>query len=567
MKRVISLVLCLMLVLSLATTAFAAEVTNTNPTITVPDDGHTYEVYQIFTGDLSEGVLSNVIWGVNGTGYVADEETPVASTVLEALEAVANGTDDKGQLDVINEYVKFDSTPIATLSNEGELSVEVAPGYYLIKDKDGTVTGHDAYTTYIVEIVDSVTISPKASVPEVDKDILDEDAVKANEAAIGEDVKYQITGTLPSTLGDYKAYYYCFKDTLSKGLTYNDDMMVYVVNGEEEPVDVTKYFYKDVSAYDATNGTTITVAIGDILALNNVEGVTVDKDTEIVVEYSAVVNQNAIINGANPNKVDLEFSNNPNNSGEGTPDGDTPPEYPDEPGDEEPEAPKPVGPTGKTPESEVETYVTEIIINKVDGDMNALEGASFEITGTALKTVIVSTETFTKDENGTYWKLKDGTYTETAPVLEDDATTEDVNEKTADFYESTTDKYTCTVNKTPVTTSETVKASGEVGENGKLIFTGLAAGTYTITEIETPAGYNSIEPFDITIEWTAEDGFTYEGTDVVDGVATNEVTVINQAGSTLPETGGIGTTLFYVFGGIMVLAAVVLLVTKKRMVA
>ena len=100
-------------------------------------------------------------------------------------------------------------------------------------------------------------------------------------------------------------------------------------------------------------------------------------------------------------------------------------------------------------------------------------------------------------------------------------------------------------------------------------------GTYTITETVVPEGYNAIAPFEIVINWDEENGFTYEGTDYMDvnqngqfdegDVDLAQVTVVNKPGSTLPETGGIGTTLFYAAGALMVLAAVVLLVTKRRM--
>jgi LPXTG-motif cell wall-anchored protein len=99
-------------------------------------------------------------------------------------------------------------------------------------------------------------------------------------------------------------------------------------------------------------------------------------------------------------------------------------------------------------------------------------------------------------------------------------------------------------------------------------FTGLGAGTYTLTETVTPKGFNTCDPIVFEILFN-EETKTFSSSnneidlDVVNGVFTT--TVINEAGSKLPTTGGMGTTLFYVFGGIMVLAAVVLLVTKKRM--
>ena len=67
----------------------------------------------------------------------------------------------------------------------------------------------------------------------------------------------------------------------------------------------------------------------------------------------------------------------------------------------------------------------------------------------------------------------------------------------------------------------------------------------------------------MTITWDEENGFTYEGAADVNGVA--QVKIVNQSGTELPSTGGMGTTMFYLIGGIMVLAAVVLLVTRRRM--
>ena len=539
MRKLLALVLAVMMVMSLATYAFAAD---GDPTITVPVDDHTYEVYQIFTGDLHEGVLSNVVWGENGTGYVEGAETPVDGTILTELEGVAAAS-DADKLAVITKYVNLNTTPVATLAGD-TLSATVAPGYYLIKDKDNSVSGNDSYTTYIVRIVESVSITRKADVPEVEKKILDPNEVDVNEAAIGEDVKYQITGTLPDNIADYKEYFYRFNDTLSAGLTYNNDAVV-TVNG----VDVTKYFYINASTYSETDGTTITVAIQDLLALENLTTPSVGditKSTEVVITYTAKLNENAVINGSNPNEVDLDYSNNPNDSGEGTP--GTPPENPSEP--------TPTEPIGKAPGNKVETFVTEVHIEKVDENLKALTGATFEITGTALKTVIVSTEAFTEDENGTYWKLTDGTYTTTDPATENIDQTK---------YESTTVKYSVTVNETVIVTTEAVKAQGAVGEDGKVTFTGLTEGEYVIKEIVTPAGYNTIADINLKVEFDEETKtFTYTWSGSVTGTG-DTIQVVNQSGVELPSTGGIGNTIFYVLGGILVLAAVVLLVTKKRM--
>ena len=99
-------------------------------------------------------------------------------------------------------------------------------------------------------------------------------------------------------------------------------------------------------------------------------------------------------------------------------------------------------------------------------------------------------------------------------------------------------------------------------EDGKITFAGLAAGTYTLTETETVTGFNLLTgPITVTV---ASDGsVTFSG----DGQTANgtTVTVVNQQGSVLPSTGGIGTTIFYIVGAILVIGAGVVLVTRRRM--
>ena len=102
---------------------------------------------------------------------------------------------------------------------------------------------------------------------------------------------------------------------------------------------------------------------------------------------------------------------------------------------------------------------------------------------------------------------------------------------------------------------------------------------YILTETVTPAGFNTLEPIKITISFTppeaVKDGtelckwkIEAEGLTFTDnGSGVFATDIVNKSGSLLPSTGGIGTTIFYVIGGILVVAAGVLLVTKKRMKA
>ena len=141
MKKLAAMMLSLIMALVLAVPAFAAENTYT---ITAPSNDHTYEVYQIFTGDYANGVLSNVKWGKNGTGT---EGEAVSSDIITELTG-ATGSDTE-KLEVISKYVNLESTEFGTV--KGGSTLDVPGGYYLIKDVDGALEGEeDAYTLYVV---------------------------------------------------------------------------------------------------------------------------------------------------------------------------------------------------------------------------------------------------------------------------------------------------------------------------------------------------------------------------------------------------------------------------------
>lgn len=580
-KKIVSIMLSLAMTLAMSVTVFATEPGITVPSDTAKDEGsftitlglpgsgenvtdykdydkYTYNAYQIFAGDLSkEKVLSNIVWGagVDQTKVeTALAETPFAGKtpveIAKLLDGKAFDSDLAKEFAASISKCLADATATSSLkydSNDASKIVgyeinNLTAGYYLVASDQ--VPSNGAATRYMMEVVGNVTATPKSDLPTADKKIVEgEDKVETNEASIGDEVKYEITGTMPSNIADYKEYYYVFTDTLSKGLTYQENTLKVMIGN----VDVTEYFYKG-SVTDATSGnTTITIGMQDVKRLGNLENVSIEATTTIVLTYTAVLNTDAVIAGeGNPNDVKLSYSNNPNNSGDGS---TNPPD--------EPEKPKPNHPTGETPEKEVVTYTTELAILKTDEEGAILQGAEFTITGNGVKVSLVTTETFESDENGAYWKLTNGSYTTIAPV---DAEDESNNE---DDYDLAAGKFTLV--RTITTAQDPTKAVATIDADGRVTFTGLGAGTYTITETKTPAGYNTIEPITFTVTFD-ETNKTFSADKVSLGVNnTLETTIVNKKGSLLPSTGGIGTTIFYIIGGILVVGAAILLITKKRM--
>ena len=199
LKKLLAMVLALLMILSLATTAFAAGETNGKYTITInnPNAGHTYEAYQIFVADLhnqaksdaedgTEAILSNIEWGTgvalkdqtngivvkkNADGTPATYSTN-ANTVAVALADGAIDVEDLIAGLVVNAPIKESEfvEPEDESVEDYYIITELPAGYYLVKDKTGSLNGEfDAYTDYIVEVVENSVVNPKSSVPSVDK--------------------------------------------------------------------------------------------------------------------------------------------------------------------------------------------------------------------------------------------------------------------------------------------------------------------------------------------------------------------------------------------------------------
>ncbi len=511
-KKVLGIILtAVMMITSISTVSAQNEETTYSIIIDNSIEGHTYEAYQIFQGRLEsvnvEGtdrdVLSDIEWGtgVNGeallTELKSDPKFQECKTAADVAKLLSDFNQDSN---LAKDFAKkagkhLTKNTSGTFENKVHKITGLSAGYYLVKDKDGSLEGqHDAYTDFILKIVKDVTINPKSGIPTVSKKVQENSNQAWQDAAdynIGDEVPFQLTGTLPSNLDSYKTYTYKFHDTLSEGFTFvENSVRVYIVNEGSEKIDVTNHF---TTVKELKEGKTSLV-----ISCDNILGMNQDKlkdSSKIVVEYKAKLNEKAIIAGTgNPNEVYLSYSNNPNGEG-----------------------------MGKTVIDKVRVFTYELVVNKKDEDgSTALKGAAFTL--------------FKKHTDNSWVEVK---------------------------------KY-------------------EAGDLTEFKFTGLDAGEYKLTETKAPAGYNKIKDILFKIEATYDKesddpkltdlviknetgeiisgssqsfSVTLEPTESNFNIVTN---VINKKGSILPETGGMGTTMFYIGGSLLMIGAVIALIAKKR---
>ena len=554
MKRTLRLftavIFTVFMVMSMSVTAIAAEGDFTI-TINKPDNdkaNHTYDGYRIFAGTLAQdGSLTEVTWGAgiaNGDNFIAalKTDTTVGSAFASATKAsdvakALEGKEDDGAFMQAFAKVVSDNNlgEKAFTAKASPITVAKADaGYYFIKDTDNSLaaTGYGAYSRFILKVVGNVTMTAKEDVPTFDKNIIKGgEKVKNNTASVGDKVNYQIDSKVPDMTG-YTKYFFVVEDEMTTGLTFNDDIKVTIG---------TKELEKDVD-YTVTS-----TAHSFKLVLKNFKQYT--KGDDIKIEYTATLNKDAnITEGTNDNTANLTYSNNPNI---------TPNSTTDEPG--------PGDVTGKTPDIKTVTGTSGIQIDKIDGSSSAaLSGAKFKIEGDGVKAVIVNKTVYKQSATGTYYMLKNGTFTTDAPTA-----------ATEKNYDSTTTKYAEVTVDNTLTSTTGINNIGYTNAEGYLSFAGLDAGEYTITELEAPEGYNKLSPDTITVTlssqynandnrfvWTCKVGNTPVDSQM-DGCY--HFQVANNKGATLPGTGGMGTTIFYVVGGLLIVCAGALLVTKIRM--
>lgn len=471
LKKLFVAVMATLMVFAVAVApAFAASGTNDNSgTITINDavDGHTYNAYQILvleSYDTDAGAYSykaNSDWdtwlatqtqyvSIDNQGYVTWVKNADAAAFAKAALAHA-------------EEAKIQPKATATAAGTTVQFTGLNLGYYLVDTTVGSLCSLDTTTP-------NVEMNEKNEIPPVEKEVKEDSTGnwgEENTAEIGQTVEFQTTiGAKPG------AESYVLHDVMSAGLTLDPDSI--------EATGLTK-------GQDATSGDyhVVTTGLNDGCTFEVVFHQsyldTITTNTDIVVTYDAVVNENAVIAGdGNSNKTQLKFGEDSN--------------Y-------------------ETTWDETKTYTFKVDVVKTDGDNKVLDGAQFKLYnaktgGDEIALVEVS--------DGVYRLAKDG---------------------------ETGVEYITTV-------------------NGQLEIKGFDADTnYYLEETKAPDGYNKlaerveIAVKDANLEASVSNGIYQSG----------GVQVENHAGSLLPTTGGMGTTIFYVAGGAIVIAVVATLVYRKRM--
>ena len=420
--------------------------------------------------------------------------------------------------------VAADANSAAVAAGAFSTTLSGPQGYYLIVQ---TTAANDAGKTMSAVIVNTagqtgVTVSPKKDTVTVSKKVQENmDGVNnpasednwgtAADYNIGDYVKFQLTGSLPTDYADYTSYEYTFHDTADQGLTFVNDtthpVKVYAVN-DNNKVELKQDTLTGYQVLTSDiNGETFNVKFADLKkaqAEKTGDTVNITSSTQIVVEYYAQLNENAVLgSNGNQNKVYLQFSNN--KYGEGT---------------------------GKTEEHKVTVFTFKLEVTKygkTDSDKEALNGAGF--------TLYKATKVNPADSD--YAKVGDEVQHTNGNVF-------DFTGLDSGYYkivETTTPKGYNTIDPITFTVTATYNSADEPGTLTDL----------TVTDVKVGGVASAEQTFTVNRE-TGEAGTAQIKTDVVD-----------IPGSKLPSTGGMGTVLLYVAGiAVFVLAGATLVMALRR---
>ena len=506
LKKLLTVILTLAMVMTMGMTAFAAESNEETGKGTITIDnakvGQTYKIYRIFDytpttdDDYSKGVNTlNSAWSnfsaaeyftKDSNGYITSKlnESNVAAFATLAGEYAAD-------TEHIISPVEYQNAKTNTVTFS-----KLPLGYYLLDSSLGTVFSLDTTQP-------TITLKEKNDVPSIDKKVQEDsdaegDFGATNDAEIGQTVTYQSTISMKNGAEDYVMH-----DSMSTGLTYNAVQSVFAgttplildrdYKVDPNPTDKDSFDLKFTDSY-----------------LKSVRDA--GKDVTIVVTYTAILNSSAVIaTSGKLNTVKLEYNNNVIAEG---------------------------------PSTTTYKYSLNLFKYAKENPNKALAGAYFKLYRDAGYTYDATQTTAVNEANNTGRLVSfvinpnDGSYRL--------ATTDDV--------------------KKGLTVDEIITTDDSRGIN----IEGLDTDKYHMIETQAPAGYNLLTS-DILIEvQRIEDARgTVQISSTISGKKTEgpQIKVENGTGALLPHTGGIGTTIFYLIGGIMILGAFVTFIVRRKMSA
>lgn len=515
-------------------TSFSADAAENTISFTGANVGtHKYQAYMIFSGTAADNgfggsaELKDAQWAnptgadafltalkndsTLGTDFTNCNTAAAVASVLKDYES--NGAKAKAFAD----FAIANKTNLLAVGEAGTSITAAQDGYYVIEETEvadgGTMTAH---LLGVYDASAGAEITVKSEMPTFQKKIKDTNDSGTEDGStngvwqdsadydIGDDVPFQLTATLPNDYATYEQYKLVFHDNLQDSV-YGDaeNIKVYYQKGDTK-VDITDFTSATPNTADAKFAATHedTTCNLEVTIANLKELVTnAEAGGTVVVEYTAKLKDTAKL--GTPGNWNSGYLEYSNNPYH-TGEGDT---------------------TSKTTEDMVVAFTYQLSVDKVDGSGNALEGAGF-----------------------TLYKW--------------DTTVEGE------------DKY--------------VAVGSEIKGVTTFEFKGVDAGKYKLVESTVPNGYNQAAALEFVVSATHDEnadaptlidltvannnGESMVATELSAGMFTVDMStgalatkIVNNSGSELPSTGGIGTTIFYVAGGALVVGAGVLLVSKKRM--
>lgn len=596
-KKIFSLCLALTLLLSLAVPAMAEDtVDHSNHTIKInnAEPDRTYVAYQIFKGEVEyldtdkndetaeEKVLTSVVWGSDITYHPDGKSTllatlqsstlnPKSYAIYQGIQEVGTAINDEDKVteddvakavsnalslndsvsnalifaDIVSDYITGDGTANKANVMDPYKIEGLHDGYYLVKDKTEELNDNEVRSLFMMQLVEDSEVTPKPSSVEIIKRIAKgDDRLTYAPFTSGDVIDFVLRGTVPGRIASYSSYKYEFVDTMEEGLELvPGSIELRIYNGTDYTVvekNETNSLYTVTEESPTGGGKRITVTIPDLKKIEENPAYSVQGGSYIVVRYKAKLNitdnqpKASLGKNSNNNSVKLRYQQDPHDSNTMV----------------------------NTAENLVQVFTFGVDITKIDGARKeVLPGADFVLyrqRGGQNEYALINNHGWIYD------------WTKESPTsLEEKIKTEtDSNEKAE--LQKLLDDMTVTS-----------------GTDGKITINGLAEDTYWLEETDAPEGFQKLEdPYQFQI-----DAIYNENVDTTDGIvmpaeltsldllpkggsrvpntqgdkAYVAVSIVNNPGHTLPETGGIGTTIFYVVGGILAAGALVLLITRKRM--